>query len=294
MASYAGQVKIGSSNLPIGSTLYGTCETAAATVAKVVVCANFDQLITGVTIHVKFTYSNTAANPTLNVNSTGAKSIYRYGSTAAGNAASSSWNAGAVISFTYDGSAWQMNDWINTDSNNMVAQTPATTNADYEVLFSSTADNTTRIEGAKKNSNLKFNPSTGNLQATQLNGVTIGSSPKFTDTTYSSQAAASGGTAVSLCTTGEKYTWNNKLSTAHSALTVTLSSSSWNSSKQQSVTASGVTASNTVMVSPAPVSLAAYGEAGVYCSAQASNSLTFTYTGSAPSSNLTVNVVILK
>lgn len=30
-----------------------------------------------------------------------------------------------------------------------------------------------------------------------------------TDTTYSSKAAASGGTAVSLVTTGEKYTWNN-------------------------------------------------------------------------------------
>lgn len=34
----------------------------------------------------------------------------------------------------------------------------------------------------------------------------------FKDTTYSSEAAAQGGTAVSLCTTGEKYTWNNKLS----------------------------------------------------------------------------------
>ncbi len=31
-----------------------------------------------------------------------------------------------------------------------------------------------------------------------------------TDTTYESKTAASGGTAVSLCTTGEKYTWNNK------------------------------------------------------------------------------------
>ena len=30
------------------------------------------------------------------------------------------------------------------------------------------------------------------------------------DTTYESKAAASGGTAVSLVTTGEKYTWNNK------------------------------------------------------------------------------------
>lgn len=32
----------------------------------------------------------------------------------------------------------------------------------------------------------------------------------FTDTTYESKSAVSGGTAVSLVTTGEKYTWNNK------------------------------------------------------------------------------------
>lgn len=32
----------------------------------------------------------------------------------------------------------------------------------------------------------------------------------FTDTTYESKSASSGGTAVSLCTTGEKYEWNHK------------------------------------------------------------------------------------
>ena len=69
-----------------------------------------------------------------------------------------------------------------TDTNDAVTQTATTGNTNYEVLFSQTADNTTRTEGARKNSNLKFNPSTGNLQATQLNGVNIGSSPKFTDT----------------------------------------------------------------------------------------------------------------
>lgn len=36
--------------------------------------------------------------------------------------------------------------------------------------------------------------------------------PYYKDTTYESKSAASGGTAVSLCTTGEKYTWNNKQS----------------------------------------------------------------------------------
>lgn len=69
-----------------------------------------------------------------------------------------------------------------TGSDTKVTQTATSTSSDYEVLFSETADNTTRTEGARKNSNLKFNPSTGNLQATKLNGVDIGSSPKFTDT----------------------------------------------------------------------------------------------------------------
>lgn len=41
----------------------------------------------------------------------------------------------------------------------------------------------------------------------------VPSDAKFTDTTYSSKSAASGGTDVSLVTTGEKYTWNNKSNT---------------------------------------------------------------------------------
>lgn len=52
------------------------------------------------------------------------------------------------------------------------------------------------------------------VNATSFNGHTINSdvpaNAKFTDTTYESKAAASGGTALSLVTTGEKYAWNNK------------------------------------------------------------------------------------
>ena len=58
---------------------YGSCSTAAATAAKVVDCAGF-ALVTGAEITVKFTVTNTAANPTLNVNGSGAKSIYYRGS----------------------------------------------------------------------------------------------------------------------------------------------------------------------------------------------------------------------
>lgn len=58
----------------------------------------------------------------------------------------------------------------NTDTN--VTQTATTTNADYEVLFSGSANNTTATEGARKNSNLKFNPSTGQLTGTRFVGAT--------------------------------------------------------------------------------------------------------------------------
>lgn len=54
----------------------------------------------------------------------------------------------------------------NTDAK--VTQTATTTNANYEVLFSYTNDNTTRTEGARKANNLYFNPSTGALTATKV------------------------------------------------------------------------------------------------------------------------------
>lgn len=167
---YLGIVNIDGTSHKVGSTLFGTCATEAATAAKVVTCSDFTELPTGVTIHVKFTYSNTAANPTLNINSKGAKAIYRYGTTVPGTTAETSWNAGAVISFTYDGSSFMMNDWVNTNTNTdtNVTQTATNTNANYEVLFSGTADNTTRTEGARKYSNLTFNPSTGTLTTTKV------------------------------------------------------------------------------------------------------------------------------
>ena len=108
--SYVGNVTAGGTTHLVGSTLYGTCDTAANAAAKAVTCASFDRLITGVTVHVKFTNSNTAADPTLNVNGTGAKSIYRYGTTRPSTTVATSWQAGAVVSFTYDGASWVMND----------------------------------------------------------------------------------------------------------------------------------------------------------------------------------------
>ena len=50
----------------------------------------------------------------------------------------------------------------------------------------------------------------GKNYAVKLSGEKMYVSVPWTDTTYESKAAASGGTAVSLVTTGEKYTWNAK------------------------------------------------------------------------------------
>ena len=66
------------------------------------------------------------------------------------------------------------NTTYNLDTMHQVTQTATSTSAAYEVLFSGTADNTTRTEGARKNSNLTFNPSTGVLTATKFDGQIVG------------------------------------------------------------------------------------------------------------------------
>ena len=90
---------------------YGTCSTAAATAAKVVACTGF-KLVTGARIIVKFAVTNTADNPTLNVNSSGAKAIqYRGAAINAGYLA-----ANRTLEFVYDGSAYQLIGDLDTNT----------------------------------------------------------------------------------------------------------------------------------------------------------------------------------
>lgn len=100
-------------------------------------------------------------------------------------------------------------------------------------------------------------------------------------------AIANGGTGATTAAAARA----NLGAVAATPRTITLNSANW-SSNSQTVTVTGASASNIIIVSPTPASYEAYGEAGVRCSAQASNSLTFTCTDT-PSANLTVNAVIL-
>ncbi len=59
---------------------YAVCSTSGATAAKAVTITGF-KLTAGARVTVRFNYANTATNPTLNVNATGAKPIYYRNST---------------------------------------------------------------------------------------------------------------------------------------------------------------------------------------------------------------------
>lgn len=56
----------------------------------------------------------------------------------------------------------------SSSSDNKVTQTGTDNNADYEVVLSGTADNTSRTEGVRKSATLKYNPSTQVLSTTNI------------------------------------------------------------------------------------------------------------------------------
>lgn len=107
----------GLTNATIAHSLYGVCSTAAATAAKAVTMYKTGKtagaawaagdLVDGLTITVRFTNENTAASPTLNVNSTGAKPIYSQGSIT-----DAKWPAQSIIQFTYDTALNSNGYWV--------------------------------------------------------------------------------------------------------------------------------------------------------------------------------------
>lgn len=111
---------------------YCTCTTPAATVTKAVECEGF-VLATGSEITIKFTITNTAANPTLKVNNNDAKPIY-YRSSAISKGYLA---ANRTYTFRYNGTEYELVGDINTDTNTKVTSVAnhyaPTANADSEL-----------------------------------------------------------------------------------------------------------------------------------------------------------------
>ena len=77
-----------------------------------------------------------------------------------------------------------------------------------------------------------------------------------------------------------------------STRTVTLDVAGWPSDRHRIAAVEGVTATNTVIVAPAPESIGTYGKCGVYAAAQGEGSLTFVC-AKQPEESLTVNMLIV-
>ena len=104
---------------------YGECSTAAGTAAKTATVENFS-LETGIRVLIKFTVTNTVANPTLDINGTGAKAIFYRGA-----AINKSYLAAKhVYEFVYDGTNWELIGDIDTDTSISVGNKSSTDTID--------------------------------------------------------------------------------------------------------------------------------------------------------------------
>lgn len=101
------------SNQSLGNG-YGTCATAADTVAKVATLSSY-ALVSGGKPTIKFTYA-VPASATLNINSKGAKAIYYNGAAITDDIIA----AGDIVTFIYDGSYYHV---IAIDKMSRVTQT---------------------------------------------------------------------------------------------------------------------------------------------------------------------------
>ena len=88
------------------STWYGTSNTAAGTAEKAVTCPGFE-LAPGAVLAVLFLTASTAASPTLNVNGTGANTIFVGGNIASATTNTLKWSAYTLLTFIYDGTNWR-------------------------------------------------------------------------------------------------------------------------------------------------------------------------------------------
>ncbi len=185
---------------------YGECTTAAGTAEKEVSCPGFT-LAAGAKIAVKFLATNTTNNPTLNVQSTGAKAVHYRGAAIAKELL----KANHIYSFVYDGTAFSVigdidttytagtllmtgyskpaeagavseSDTVNEAIGKLekgmdtrkVQQNITTTDAEYNMLCMSDASED--VTGTKTNTTrfstgITMNPAQNSITATKFNGT---------------------------------------------------------------------------------------------------------------------------
>lgn len=191
---------------------YGTCSTEAGTAAKVVSLSGF-ALKTGSRVMVKFTVTNTAGSPTLNVNGTGAKSImYRGAAISAGYLA-----ANRVYEFVYDGTNYELIGDINTDTDTdtKVTNTLDTTTKAY---VTGTTSSTTNTGTQVFDTGVYLDTTAGQLVASKFKGALVGNADTATTATKANQLTTARSIAISGGVTGTATNFNG---TANISIPVT-------------------------------------------------------------------------
>ena len=221
---------------------YVACSTAAATAAKTgnITSGTFN-LETGSSVKVKFANANTADNPTLNINSKGAKNIFHKGAqiTTGSNKAL----LAGICEFVYDGTQWHLvGNYIDDNttytagtglslsgtqfkhSNSVTAGTVGTSTASSGSTLSVPyvtydAQGHVTATGTRTHTVSGFLTSSSTLDATKLSG-TIPTSC-YTNTTYTAGTGLSlSGTTINHAATITAGTVGTSAATSGSTLAV--------------------------------------------------------------------------
>ena len=288
-------------------------QTASTNVWTGALPSNVTEYYNGLTIDYFLPYAGTSSAATLNLGGLGAKPVYV--GNAATTAVTTHFPANSVLHLTYI-----VNSALNSGNGCWKVTAYQNSTYYYESCYVTTGASTAAKAGTLSNYALQpgylqvaiYNANTA-ASALTLNINGTGAKPIYINGTASSSSNYTlpkgmyfvyyNGTNFYFRTDGmiqgkiqsavQDGSGNNIASTyqtKHKTATITIAVADW-SNNTCTKTATGVTASNTIFVSPAPDSLSTYGEAGVYCSAQAANSLTFTCTAT-PTTSVSVNVVI--
>lgn len=175
---------------------YGTCETAADIATKAVTINGNSNwtLKVGSLITVKFTYTNTAASPQLNVNNTGAKPIY-YNNAVYTSSSSYGGYAKRHITYQYDGANWVFISWsYDTNSDTKVQQNAnIETAGEYPVMLGYDTSTAKVTNVLNKGKGFTYNPSTKVLTAGTFKGALDGNAKTATSATTASKLGTNAG-----------------------------------------------------------------------------------------------------
>lgn len=307
-------------NLGIGHIYYGTCDTAAATAAKVVACPEYTTLTTGDIVYVYFTNTNTAAKSsiTLNVNSTGAKNIYgdRPGDIPYRLPYDRFLKGGKMYRFVYNGSEWVVNNAEYDRSLNLYGPTnlanSLNTYSAYYMENGSSKFITIDITSEIKALSSIFNDHIDSYGGIISKGYTlVNDNPSGTDVMGQSVLLLPMDSIGATSTINDIHPlfifhdhgtssvdkwYYKKIGFSTETKTATAYASSW-SSGAQSITINGITSDDTIMVGIASTATQAQYDAccsaKIICTGLTTNTIILTCYGTVPEVNIPIIVTIM-